>query len=353
MIKQFLLTILFGLLAFSLIFVIIDLMENLDDFIDHSVHFYIILEYYLVFIPEIIKLMLPVAVLLSVLFTVGKMSDRLELTAFKSSGVSLYRFAAPFLITGFLISIGAVYFGGYVVPLANKHKVYIEEKYLKKGIVYIGNNIFFLDSPNRIVSIAYYDVANGQANRVSIETFAPNNLTHLIHRIDAQRMRYDTSDSKWIAYEGIERTFGRYKVHLKKFNKIIINNLNFKPKEVIEKQNKPEELTLTQLKKYADNQIRAGNDATRILIAYHSRFAFAFASFIVILLGIPIASDKRRGGLAIQFGISLLVTFVYLGFMKISQAFGKNGVLNPIITAWLANFIFLIIALFYFLRTKK
>ena len=86
LIRQFFQTILFGLLAFVFVFVIIDMMENLDDFIDQNVRGPIILQYYIVFIPEIIRLMLPVAVLLAALFTVGKLSNLNELTAMKSSG---------------------------------------------------------------------------------------------------------------------------------------------------------------------------------------------------------------------------------------------------------------------------
>ena len=125
LVKQFLQTILFGLLAFTLLFVVIDLMDNLGDFIDQNVPTQLILQYYVVFIPEMIRLMTPVAVLLASLFTAGKMANLNELTAIKASGVSLYRFMAPFIITSILISIFSVYFGGYIVPLANKHKIFI------------------------------------------------------------------------------------------------------------------------------------------------------------------------------------------------------------------------------------
>ena len=108
------------------------MMENLDDFIDQNVRGPIILQYYLVFIPEIIRLMLPVAVLLAALFTVGKMSNLNELTAMKSSGMSIYRFILPFLFIGFMIALLSIYFGGYIVPYANKTKVYIEQNYMKK-----------------------------------------------------------------------------------------------------------------------------------------------------------------------------------------------------------------------------
>ena len=95
LIKQFLLTIIFGLLAFTLIFVVIDMMENLDDFIDQNVSMDIILNYYLVFSPEIIKLITPVAVLFAALFTAGKAANLSEITAIKASGVSLFRFMIP------------------------------------------------------------------------------------------------------------------------------------------------------------------------------------------------------------------------------------------------------------------
>jgi len=89
------------------------------------------------------------------------------------------------------------------------------------------------------------------------------------------------------------------------------------------------------------------------MIEYHSRIAFAFSSIIVVLFGLPISASRRRGSMAIHFGINLLITFLYLVFMKISQAFGKSGVLNPLITAWFANFIFLAAAIYNIRRVQK
>jgi len=50
-----------------------------------------------------------------------------------------------------------------------------------------------------------------------------------------------------------------------------------------------------------------------------------FATFIVVLFGVPFASIRRRGGIGVQLGISLLVCFIYLIFMKVSEVFGYNG----------------------------
>ena len=353
LIKQFLQTVFFGLLAFALIFVVVDMMENLDDFIDQNVPSELILNYYLVFIPEIIRLMTPVSVLLASLFTAGKMSNLNELTAMRAGGMSLYRFMAPFIITSFIISLSAVYIGVYLVPLANKQKVYIEQKYMRKGLVNIGSNIFFQDTKNRIVTIRYYDVDNHQANQISIQEFDMNDLTKLTSRTDAYRMKYDTTNNCWILYTGTNRVFHDTDESFEKFAEKNYYGLNFKPEEIIKKQRKPEEMTLPELDNYANEQQTTGNNPTSILIEYQSRIAFAFSSVVVVLFGLPISANRRKGGLAIQVGINLLITFAYLVFMKVSQAFGKNGVLNPFITAWLANFIFLAAAIYNIKRAAK
>ncbi len=351
--KQFLKTILFALVAFTLLFVVIDLMENLDDFIDNHAGLNIVLQYYFVFIPEIIRLMLPVSVLLSGLFVTSKLTNLNETTALKSSGVSIYRYLLPFVVTAFFISIFAIYFGGYVVPKANKHKVYLERTYLNKGIVHEGSDIYFQDSKYRIVTISYFNIHTETANRVSIQEFSPEDLTKMTERYDTPRMKYDSLKHGWILMNGTKRIFGDSTVTFSTFDKLFLDSLNFTPAEVIKKQRKPEELNLTELKEYAQDRLKTGNDPTRIEIEYHSRIAFAFASLIVVLFGVPISANKRQGGFALQIGYSLLITFLYLVFMKISQAFGKNGALTPVLTAWSANIIFFAGAIVNLIRVRK
>ena len=353
LVKQFLQTIFFGLIAFTLIFVVIDMMENLDDFIDQNVGASVILHYYFVFSPDIIKLITPIAVLFGALFTAGKAAQLSELTAIKASGVSMYRFMLPFLITAFFISIFSIYFAGYLVPMANKTKLNIEMNYLKKGFNYSGSNIFFQDSKTRIVNISYFDNSILQANRVSIQGFDKNDITKMDYRIDAVRMNYDTVSHTWIAINGIERIFHKNSETADYFKRMDLDSLNFTPSELLTKQQKPEEMDLGELRNSIETQQRAGNDATNSLIEYYSRLSFPMASLVIVLFGLPISTNKRRGGLAVQVGINILITFIYLVFMKISQAFGKNGALNPLLTAWFANLIFLAAALFSLVRMRQ
>jgi len=351
-IKQFLQTTIFGLIGFVVIFIVIDAMENLDDFIDQNVPIIRVLHYYLVFTPEIIRLMTPVAVLFAALFTVGKAANLSEMTAIKASGVSLFRFMIPFLITSIFISIFSVYFGGYIVPLANKNKIKIEQIYLKKSFYYAQSNIFFQDSKTRIVNIAFYDVDNKVANQVSIQEFLADDLTIMKNRIDAAFLNYDSTKKHWYAEKGVQREFFDNYETAEYFEKKVIEGLNFLPDDLSKKQQKVSEMNLSELKDLIDSQKRAGNDPSAILIDYYSIFAFATTNLIVVLFALPISTNKRKGGLAAQIGINILVTFLYLVFMKVSQAFGKNGSLSPILTAWFANLIFLVAAIFNLIRSR-
>lgn len=352
LIKQYIQTTVFGLFAFIIIFIVIDAMENLDDFIDQSVPFFRVLHYYLVFSPEIVRLMTPVAVLFAALFTVGKAANLSETTAIKASGVSLFRFMLPFLITSFFFSLFSIYFGGYIVPLANKNKVKIEQVYLKKSIYYAQSNIFFQDSKTRIVSIAFFDTDNKRANQVSIQEFSVDDFTKMKSRIDASFLNYDVKEKLWIAENGVHREFENDIEKAEYFEKKIIKELNFLPEDLSNKQQKISEMNLTELRELINTQKRAGNDPSSVLIDYHSIFAFATTNLIVVLFALPISTNKRKGGLASQIGINILVTFLYLVFTEISQAFGKNGALSPILTAWFSNIVFLIAAIFNLFRAK-
>jgi lipopolysaccharide export system permease protein len=353
LVKQFLLTIIFALLTFLAIFIIVDLMEHIDEFIDNEVPLEMILKYYAVFLPQMIRYMTPISVLLAALFVTGKLSDLNEVTALKASGMSLYRYMAPFIVTAILISLISIYFGGYVSPIANKIKVNIEREEMNFGTLRSGNNIFFQDSKTRIVTISTYNISSEQANIVSIQDFNPNNITQMLTRIDSKKMTFDSSSETWTLQNGVQRHFTNSSETSTKFDELKLDDLHFSPKDVIKKQIKNEEMTLSELDELAEEQLFAGTDPRRVQIEYHSRIAFAFASIITVLFGLPLSTNKRKGGLALQFGINLIITFTYLVFMSISQAFGKNGVMSPILTGWLANIIFFFAAILNIVRAPK
>ena len=353
-IKQFLLTALFGIVAFTVIFVVIDLMEKLDDFLDKKAAAMIIVQYYIAFTPEMIKLMTPVAVLLSSLFTTGKMSNSNELTAMKSSGVSLYRFMTPMLILALAISLVSVYFNGWVVPYANQHKSYIERTYLQRDYETTAkSNIYVQDGPRRIVFISYFDRIASAGGRASVQEFSDTNLISIKRRADGKEIHWDSTSGKWTMLGTTVREFTPGKETIQMFDRFTIDTLHFVPADLIKQEEKPDEMNYFDLQKFIERQKRTGNEIARWQVDFYSKVSFPFASFIVVLFGVPFSFGKRRGGLAVQFGISVAVCFIYPIFMKTSQVFGYNGDLQPLLTAWLANLVFFFGGIANIIRVQK
>lgn len=352
--KQFIMTTLFGLITFMMIFVIIDLMENLDDFLDNNVANEIIIQYYIAFLPEIVKLMTPVAVLLASLFTTGKLAANNELTAMKAGGMSIYRYMFPLITVAFVVSSVSVYFNGWVVPYANQQKFSIERRYLNKNLESTARtNIYLQDGKKRIVYIAYYDGRSGTGTRTSIQEFSDSSLISIVQRWDGLQFSWDSVSSTWSMGIGRQRIMSASGEKVIPFGTYIFRDLTFTPKDIVKKVERPEEMNYTELGEFIERQLSSGNDTARWMVDYHNKVAFPFASVIVVLFGIPFSFGKRKGGIAVQVGISAAVVFIYMVFMKISNVFGYNGDLNPLLTAWLANIIFFTAGVVNIFRVNK
>ena len=352
--KQFIITALFALIAIIIIFIVIDMMENLDDFLDGKAGIDIVVKYYFYFTPEIIKLMIPVAMLLSALFTTGRMSTFNEFTAIKSSGMSLYRYMLPLLILSLIVSGGLVYFGGWVVPYATKNKFNLERQYLQKHLEYFAkDNIYIQDSRTRILSIGFFDDSHNIATRVSVQNFSDTNLTVITERYDAAQMQWNEAMKEWILSRGTHRRFMGDREMLAYFTAFNMGSMSFTPEDVRKKQEKPDEMPYPDLKQFIENQRRGGHNVSQWLVNFYGKTAFPMASFIVVLFGVPFSSIKRRSGLGVEFGIAVGICFLYMIFLKISQAFGYNGDLDPLLTAWLANIVFLAAGIVNLLRVPK
>jgi lipopolysaccharide export system permease protein len=335
------------------------MFENLDKFIDKGLKLPAIGQYYMYFIPEILKLILPLSVLLASLFTTSKFVNFAEMIAFNSSGQSVYRFIAPIFLLGILLTGISLYFNGWVVPNANSAKLRFEREVLGKNInASSQSNLYFQESDDRIIRIENFDEMNSISTNVSIQKFNKNGL---VYRFDIKNMTWDNSKKDWKLSATIERVFdtsqakekmvidsGKFLTDYEKLKSIALS-----PALIKKKQTKPDEMNLTDLEEFINTEERTGQDVTKTKVDYYSRISYPFAALVTIIFGVSLSSNRRKGGAALQFGISILVCFIYLGFLKISQTFGYNGDIPPLLTAWLANIVFSIVAIYYLLKINK
>ena len=341
--KKFLLIFGLCLLAFLVIFNIVDLIEKLDKFLKADMPSNLIALFYLYQLPYYLNLALPMALLLAAVFTIGLLSKHNELDAIKSSGISLYRVSIPLLITGILISIGSFFFEDAVVIPATRRRIDIEahnmhrRKYIPKTFF---TNIMYQDSPTCNIVIGNFSTKDNIAQNVTIQY---NDQFRLVRRIDARKMVWLPDQQLWQLFDYKVRSFdqdGTEIVAAASSDTLI--QLNLQPEDIVKSDLNPEGMRYRELAYFIKRLQESGNDARKWEVNKHFKLAFPFTNFIVILFGVPLAAAKPHKGIAFGAGMSLLAIFIYYGFIKLGQVLGYKGILSPLLAVWLGNIVFLI-----------
>lgn len=375
--RQFVLTFFFAILAFITIYLAIDLMEKLDDFLDRNVDTPIIVKYYLFKIPDIIHLVVPIAMLLASLFTVGRLDTTHELTAIRAAGRSVRRFVIPLLFFGLLISGGMIYFDGWVVPVANKEHFAIDRQYLGRNVINGQSNVFLRLSPTLNLHMDYFDPKTGVANRVSLERIDTaaeivlvdlkgrngsslatqadtTNTIRITQRIDANTMTYDSAAKVWTLFNGVARNFDDpVNIATTFFTEREIPGIPVTPGELNLSQQNLNELTLEEMRSRIEQEELGGRDTGRLMVDYYARISFPFSAFIVIFFGIPFSSNQRKSGAAVTIAITALVSAIYLVMTEVSKTFSYGDNVHPALVAWMANIAFLFVGVLNLVRVER
>ena len=99
------------------------------------------------------------------------------------------------------------------------------------------------------------------------------------------------------------------------------------------------------------------DDSSQLINAYgveiHKKFALAVACFVFVLLGAPIALRFPRGGVGLTIGVSLFVFALYYVCLIAGESIAKRGLMPAVVSMWMANVIFALIALVLLAKMGK
>jgi lipopolysaccharide export system permease protein len=90
-------------------------------------------------------------------------------------------------------------------------------------------------------------------------------------------------------------------------------------------------------------QLQGSEELKVFLIEKHRRFASPFAVFILTLIGVTLSSRKVRGGIGMNIGIGLALSFSYILFQQFASQFSLKGNLAPMLAMWIPNLLYLVI----------
>lgn len=304
-------------------------------------------------LPGIIINVTPLAVLLGGLISINIMASNLEIISLKTAGIRFSRLVRGPILMSFFISLVVFYLNDRVYPgsvTRNRElrgKEDVEERELPKE----KENAFFRNEEGRYV---YYmkkiNREKGIMENVEILDMAED-FDKIERMITARQGKYDFEKKVWIFQEAnlyypeTDKTESRFLIQEEKYGD--------EPDRFISLSNiVPKQQTIAELKKAMKEGSATGNEIREILSELGKRYSFPFASFVVSFLGLALGSHYVRGMSILNIVISILLGYIYYLVEGAFEALGMNGYLNPFLSGWIPNLLFLAAGLYFMRRAE-
>ncbi len=329
-----------ALVAVLCIFIAIDYLGTMDEFIAANISLLRAFQYVLLKIPFISTQAMPVVLLMAILIVFGLMSKHNELIILNASGVSIYALVKPVLMVSAAAALLLFYLTEQVVPLTIQQSNAIRYREIRKtSNVSVKEENIWIKGQRRITHIKYFDPATQAVFGFTRYFFDPQ--FRLIRRIDAQKAEYQ--DKEWILYgcmnQNLNVADNTYAITL---HDTLREDLELQPTDFRQIVRKSEEMNFQQLLAYVRKVEAEGYAATVYRVDLYAKSAYPFVCVIMALVGIGLTARKRLSkGLPISISYGIGIGFLYWVFQSFCVSLGYGGTLPPLVAAWMANFVFL------------
>ncbi len=348
--KSFLGLFLLCFLSAVLIFTIIDFVGNSRVWLTRpAADRY---QYYVNYLPYIAYLVCPIAILLASVFSVGKLAKQLELVALRSAGVSILRILAPVILFGALLSVGMFVFQDRVLPDANHRRFQINEPGtddFSGGDPKDRTNYAYIGQDGTLLYFQYYSGVRKEGDNVTALRLKNGRP---VFRVDAVSLRW-VKDSGWTFSNGMWREFSGDSVRATEFREWRFAGFQDRPEDLLDDRSYPDEMSMKELHKRITVLLRNGEAAHALQTHWHFRIASALVNFFMTIMGAALAVNAVRTGLARNFGVALLITFLYYVALRLGLVMGENGSLPPVTAAWFGNLVFAPLGIFLWWKAAR
>lgn len=349
-----------SILTFCFLYILIDIASNLNEIIGRKVSFEVLVKYYLSFFPIIIVQTSPIACLIASLLTYGHLNNNNEIIALRTGGLNFWRITKPALFLGLIVSALIFLVNERFVPQATASSEQIRNENIilavdsarkKKAKI---KNLTFYGLKNRLFFIDFFDPNNFELEGITI--IGHDNQQNIREKIIALKGVW--TGIAWKFYSCQITTYDPLSMDYPeeiKFYEAKLLDIKEKPQDFLKQRLNVTSMNIVQLRDYI---IRFSDSGAKkalnsLSVDLHQKIAFPFGNMVILLVGLPLAltTGRRKALTFTTLGISVAIGFFFYVINAVGLALGKGEVLPPVVAAWIAPLIFLVIG-FYLIKTK-
>ncbi|MDQ1273422.1 MAG: lipopolysaccharide export system permease protein [Planctomycetota bacterium] len=343
-VKAFIPTFFMCLLSICGIYIIVDLLQKLGEFVDMGGDALNTgLRYYTYLFPVIIFQFFPAVTLIAVSLVLVRLAKNREILAMQVAGISLYRTLLPIFIITVFLSFASFGDQEWIIPRFAERLETLQQT-------------SFSDNTQRNLLL------DDKENNTLLRIWKYNNKTQTMQSVFILG-RYENRKKKFTISADEGRWLGNGTWLLSRVTKHVYNeqgkwiapiqqleSLEFTstitPMELGKIKLDPSLLNFEQLKDLCKSE----PDNPRNSVLFHSRITYTLTHFVLLLLGIPlvVGFERLSRNLFLRVGLCVLICGIFYALTFLCSNLGNTGMIHPILAAWLPIIIFGSVGLLFF-----
>jgi lipopolysaccharide export system permease protein len=322
--------------------------------------------YLVVRMPSFLAIVLPLALLVSLLYTLGKLHRANELTAMRAAGVGFMRLTAPIWLVGLMCCALSAWLNTTIVPWSVEESRAMRDalqfrqessKALSADRVGAVNSVGF-DNPlgRRMWFFNRYSKSTKHGYGVSVSQLdvARRELT----RITAHEAWFDPARNGWMFKNGRDLIFSPEtgeNIASKPFenDEKFVPTYHEQPDLMLLIDRKPSSLSLWELRRLVDYlEIERSPKLAGYAVRYYGLIADVVGPLLVIAMAIPFAVSGVRVNPAVGVSKSIGLFFLYYIFTNFATTLAMRDYIDPLVAAWIPNGAMAALSVWLFVRLR-
>ena len=346
------------LFAFTFLFLIGDIFNDLSDFLEYKAPLSVTARYFLVKMPGNIRFVLPISVLLACMYTLANFGRNKEITAMRSSGLSLIRCGFAIFAVGFVVMLINFWFNEQLVPHTEQAAVLIREKLRNPRYEETMYRMLQYRSADKLRDWLFqnFDQNGVQHNVILKKYFYADGKDKILEwDLRAAQAKFDFKTG-WHFYHAT-RTMYHRQLHLpgnpEKITELVIpaKDIPEHPEDIVNAVKPPEELPSWVIYNMLhDNASMVPTLRGMYKTILYYRLAFPTVCFLCVFLGLPLAAKNERAGIFLSIITAVGVIVVYQLLTEIFLVLGKQGFVPPIVGGLTPTLAFIFYGWFFVVR---